>query len=116
MFRIDRLLLLAVTAAALSAGCNHAKSPGTVAKDVNSAAQRADERAGKAEEQAQHEVAVQEQKLAKADAEGARDVALAKCEALQGDQQQACKDEAKASYDEAVARAKSERAEDDPKR
>jgi len=115
------------------AGCNQAKSPSEVARDVNSASQQADARSAKAEEKAeskvaseqkdvhsaqreeQHVAAVQAQDVAKTEAEGARKVALAKCEALSGNRQQACKDRANADYDMRIAQAKEERVNTDPK-
>ena len=133
MFRSIGFLAIAAVAAGLMTGCNHAKSTSEVAKDVNSASQAAAERTGKAEEKAaakvadeqkdvrseqrdaQHVAAVQAQDVAKAEAEGARKVALAKCEALSGDRQQACKDQANAAYDLRVAQAKQDRASTDPK-
>jgi hypothetical protein len=133
MFRSVGYFAVALVASALVAGCNNAKNPSDVAKDVNAASQKADERDAKAEEKAeskmaseqkdvrneqrdeQHVAAVQAQDVAKTEAEGARDVALAKCEALSGDRQQACKDKAKADYDMRVAQAKQQRASTDPK-
>ena len=133
MLRSISYFAVTALAAALLAGCNNAKSPSEVAKDVNSAAQSAAERTDKAEEKAaakvadeqkdvrseqrdaQHVAAVQAQDVAKAEAEGARKVALAKCEALSGDRQQACKDQANAAYDLRVAQAKQDRANTDPK-
>jgi len=121
-------------AAVLIGGCNNAKSPSTVAKDVNSAQQSAAEKTAKAEDKAgdktaearadvrdeqrdaQHVAAVQEENIAETEAEGERKVALAKCEALSGDRQQACKDQANATYDRTVAQAKGDRAQSDPKR
>jgi predicted small secreted protein len=133
MLRSIGYFAMAAVAAALLAGCNQAKSPSEVAKDVNSASQAAAERTDKAEEKAaakvadeqkdvrseqrdaQHVAAVQAQDVAKTEAEGARKVALAKCEALSGDRQQACKDQANAAYDLRVAQAKQDRATTDPK-
>lgn len=133
MLRSISYFAISALAAALLAGCNNAKSPSEVAKDVNSASQSAAERTDKAEEKAaakvadeqkdvrneqrdaQHVAAVQAQDVAKAEAEGARKVALAKCEALSGDRQQACKDQANAAYDLRVAQAKQDRANTDPK-
>ena len=118
----------------VAAGCNNAKSPRTVAKDVNAAAQSADADAAKAEQkaeqrianaqgdvakeqkEAQHVAAVQNEDVAKTEAQGRRNTELAKCEALSGDQQIACKDRANAAYDMAVAQAKQNRASSDPKR
>lgn len=133
MLRSISYFAISALAAALLAGCNNAKSPSEVAKDVNSASQSAAERTDKAEEKAaakvadeqkdvrneqrdaQHVAAVQAQDVAKAEAEGARKVALAKCEALSGDRQQTCKDQANAAYDLRVAQAKQDRANTDPK-
>jgi hypothetical protein len=133
MFR--RIVYVAATLTAIGclAACNQAKSPSEVAKDVNSASQQADARSAKAEESAdskiaaeqkdvhnaqreeEHVAAVQAQDVAKTEAEGARKVALAKCEALSGNRQQACKDQANADYDMRIAQAKVERANTDPK-
>jgi hypothetical protein len=131
--RIGPLTITVVIAAGLMAGCNQAKSPSEVAKDVNSASQSAAERIGKVEQSAdakmadeqkdvrsaqrdeQHVAAVQAEDVAKAEAEGTRKVALAKCEGLSGDRQQACKDQANAAYDLRIAQAKQDRANTDPK-
>jgi hypothetical protein len=133
MLRSIGYFAVTAAAAALLAGCNQAKSPSEVAKDVNAASHTAAERTDKAEEKAaakvadeqkdvrseqrdaQHVAAVQAQDVAKAEAEGAQKVALAKCQALGGDRQQACKDQANAAYDLRVAQAKQDRANTDPK-
>ena len=134
MYRSAGYLALTLCAAVLIGGCNDAKSPSTVAKDVNSASQKAEDRTAKAEERAeekvgsaekdvqkdqrneQHVAAVQEEDVAKTRAAGERDTALARCESLSGDRQQACKDQANAAYDMAVAQAKQDRASSDTKR
>lgn len=128
-----RYLAMSFVVVGLVVGCNNAKSPSEVAKDVNAASQKANEQDAKAEEKAdakvadeqkdvnneqrdaQHTAAVQAQDVAKTQAEGARKVALAKCETLSGERQQACKDKAKADYDLRVAQANQERATTDPK-
>ena len=134
MFRgIGCLAITVVIAAGLMAGCNQAKSPSEVAKDVSSASQSAAEHTGKVEQSAdakvadeqkdvrsaqrdeQHVAAVQAQDVAKAEAEGIRNVALAKCEGLNSDRQQVCKDQANAAYDLRIAQAKQVRANTDPK-
>jgi hypothetical protein len=133
MFRHVGYVVMTLMAAGLVAGCNQAKSPSEVAKDVSSASQQADSRTAKAEEKSeskvtseqkdvhsaqreeQHVAAVQAQDVAKTEAEGARKVALAKCEALSGNHQQACKDQANADYDMRIAQAKEQRANTDPK-
>jgi len=134
MYRSTLCVALALCGAMIVGGCNNAKSPSTVAKDVKSASEKANENTANAEERAgekvasaegdvrheqrdeQHVAAVQEEKVAKTDAEGQLNIALAKCESLSGDRQQACKDQANASHDMAVAQAKQERASSDPKR
>jgi hypothetical protein len=131
--RIGCLAITVVIAAGLMAGCDRAKSPSEVAKDVNAASQSAAESIGKVEQSAdakmadeqkdvrsaqrdeQHVAAVQAEDVAKAEAEGTRKVALAKCERLSGERQQACKDQANAAYDLRIAQAKQDRANSDPK-
>jgi len=133
MYRRAGSLTLALWAIMLLGGCNNAKSPSTVAKDVNSASQSAEEKTAKAEQQAaekvasadkdvrndqrneQHVAAVQGEDVAQTRAKGERDIALAKCEALSGERQQACKDQANARYDMAVAHATQNRVSSDPK-
>ena len=108
----------------LAGGCNNAKSPDDVAKDV-----------GKAEDKAAHEMSSSEDhagkdlgnaadkvddklvnfnnvaardayNLAVTKADGDRKVALANCESLGGDAQKTCKDQASADYNAAKANAK----------
>jgi hypothetical protein len=113
--------------------CDHAKSRSQVAKDTNAAEQQASERLAKAEQNAEqkeadaqkdvnkerrdaaHETAVQEEKVSETQAEGEHKVALARCEALSGDAQKSCKDQADADYDIAKAKASLGRAQSDPK-
>ena len=130
--RTARLAMLLAGACALSA-CNHAKSPAEVAKDTQAAEHKAIDEIAKAEQTAAdkeasarkdvrgeqrdyaHVAAVQDQNVADTAADGARKVELARCEALNGAAQKACRDQADAEYDEAKARAKQERIESDPK-
>jgi len=132
MTRLTVVLAVAIGATSLVA-CNNAKSPATVAKDVSAAEQSAAENNAKAQEkaaqkvstarndlraeqrQAMHVASSEEEKLARANAEGDRKVALAKCEGFSGEQHKACKDQANAAYDVAVAGAKQDRAITDPK-
>ncbi len=123
---MQKLLLsfAAMLALAAAAGCNHAKSPGAVANDVAAAqAKRAAEvadakqDAAKNANQAEAKVDDKTTDLSKVNAKGDYDVAMAqadgdhkvalqKCEALSGDSQKACRDQADAKYDLAKANAK----------
>jgi hypothetical protein len=106
------------------AGCNQAHAPADVQADVTSAANTAAEKNALANEK-QADVAASVNKDvsaatqaadiktedASADAaltraEGNHKVSLAKCEALAGDAQKACRDEADAALEMAKARAK----------
>jgi hypothetical protein len=115
--------MLATLALALSA-CNQSKSPEEVAKDVNSAEQRAgteiaksearaqsslDKAAGKVDDQLvnfSNDAAKQAYEVAIAKADGARKVSLAGCEAQSGDPQKLCKDQAETDYKAALADAR----------
>lgn len=116
--------MVALCAVAMVSGCNDAKSPDAVANDVAAAqAKRASEvadakqDAAKETNQAEARVDDKTNDLNNASAKGAYDVAMAqadgdhkvasqKCEAMSGDSQKACKDQADAKYDLAKANAK----------
>jgi hypothetical protein len=116
--------LVALCAVAMVSGCNNPKSPDAVANDVAAAqAKRATEvadakqDAAKDTNKAEAKVDDKTVDLNNANAKGAYDVAMAqadgdhqvatqKCEALSGDAQKACKDQADAKYDLAKANAK----------
>ena len=118
------LSLVVLLAVAGASGCDHAKSPDAVANDVAAAqAKRASEGAdakqdaAKDENKAEAKVDDKTADLNNANAKGSYDVAMAqadgdhkvalqKCEALSGDSQKACKDQADAKYDLAKANAK----------
>jgi hypothetical protein len=106
------------------AGCNNAKSPDTVAKDVAAAEQKASTEVANSEKDASKDIGKAADKvddklvdlnnaaakdaynLAVAKADGSRKVTLANCLAASGDAQKACKDQADADYNAAVADAK----------
>jgi len=106
------------------AGCDSAKSPDTVAKDVAAAEQKAASEVAKSEKAAEKDLNKAADKvddtlvnfnnaaardaynLAVAKADGDRKVALANCLALGGDAQKTCKDQAEADYGAAKANAK----------
>jgi hypothetical protein len=106
------------------AGCDSAKSPDTVAKDVAAAQQKASTEVAKSEQAAEKDLTKAAERvddklvdfnnaaakdaynLAVAKADGDRKVALANCLALGGDAQKNCKDQAEADYGAAKANAK----------
>jgi hypothetical protein len=118
---IPFVALLTVT---IMSGCNNAKSPDAVSKDVATAQEKrasevadAKQDAAKDENKAAAKVDDKANDLNNASAKGAYDVAMAqadgdhkvaiqKCDALSGDAQKACKDQADAKYDLAKANAK----------
>ena len=108
-------LACAVSIACALSACDRAKSGAQVAKDTNAAEEKAAENIDRSERDATHVAAVQNQKMADTEAEGAYRVALAQCEALSGVAQKSCRDQADANYQLAKASAKQERAESDPK-
>jgi hypothetical protein len=106
------------------AGCDSAKSPDSVAKDVATAQQKAAAEVANSEKAAEKDLnkaadkvddtlvnftnaaAKDAYNLALAKADGDRKVALANCLALGGDAQKTCKDQAEADYGAAKANAK----------
>jgi hypothetical protein len=121
-----RTLLAAGIAATLLAmvGCNSAKSPDEVAKEVANAEQKSSAEVGKSEDKAakdlggaadkvddkliafNNDAARDAYNVAVAQADGDRKVALAKCDSTSGDAQKTCKQQADADYDAAKANAK----------
>jgi len=118
-------LTSAIVAATLCiTACNNAKSPDTVAKDTAAAEQKASTEVAKSENSAVKDLngaadkvddkliafnnaaAKDAYNLAVAKADGDRRVALAQCEAVSGDAQKVCKDQAQADYNGAKANAK----------
>ncbi len=116
--------VIAVLFAVAVSGCNNAKSPDAVAKDVAAAqakraAEVADAKQGAAKDADSAEAKVDDKTndlnnvnakgaydVAMAQADGDHKVALQKCDAVSGDAQKACKDQADAKYDLAKANAK----------
>jgi hypothetical protein len=108
----------------IMAGCDSAKSPETVSKDVATAEQKASTEVANSEKNAEKDLnkaadkvddklvafnntaAKDAYNLAVAKADGDRKVALANCLALGGDAQKSCKDQADADYGAAKANAK----------
>jgi uncharacterized lipoprotein YajG len=131
--QIRSITAVALLAACLLAGCDHAKSAAQVAKDTDAAEQKAVDNVANAEQKADarvtdaakdvardqndlaHVASVQDQKVANTAADGMHKIALAQCESLNGAAQKSCRDQADADYEVAKARAKLARAETDPK-
>jgi ABC-type enterochelin transport system substrate-binding protein len=108
----------------LLTGCNNAKSPDAVEKDVATAEQKAAAEVSKSEQKASNDLGKAADKvddkvvafnntaakdaydLAVAKADGDRKVALANCSAARGDDQKRCKDQADADYNAVKANAK----------
>jgi hypothetical protein len=121
-----RMLLTSAIAMSfmIAGGCNNAKSPDAVAKDVAAAEQKASTEVANSEKDASKDLGKAADKvddklvdlnnaaakdaynLAVAKADGSRKVALANCSSASGDAQKACKDQADADYNAAVADAK----------
>jgi Tfp pilus assembly major pilin PilA len=117
------IFAIALTAV-LAAGCNKAKSPDSVAKDVSEAQQKASTNVADSQADASKDIAQKADKVddkmtdlgntaakgaydvALAKADGNRKIALAKCDALNGDDQKNCKNQADAEYETAKADAK----------
>lgn len=99
-------------------GCNQAKSPSTVDNNVAAATSEASkkdakalDREARADDSATNKMADASADTAVTEAEGNYKVAVAQCEALSGDRQQACKDQADAALDMAKAKAKAMKAD-----
>jgi hypothetical protein len=118
------LSIVALLAVAAASGCDHAKSPDAVANDVAAAQAKRSSEVADAKQDAAKDANKAEAKVdekaadlnnvnakgsydvAMAQADGDHKVALQKCDALSGDSQKACKDQADAKYDLAKANAK----------
>lgn len=92
------IIIVAVVAMYALTACNQASTPEAVDKNVATA--RAD--AQKQDTKALADAALTE-------AQGRHDVAIQRCDALAGDQQKACKEQADAALDMAKANAKDEK-------
>jgi hypothetical protein len=124
MNKTNILGLTALSVMLALTGCNKAESPDKVAKDVSNATASAEKNEARAEEKdvkadaaAQKDIvngldkaATKEANAAANDAvtqaEGDNKIARAKCEALAGDAQKNCKDQADAQLDQVKQRAK----------
>lgn len=104
-------LLFASVLALTLTGCNTAESPGEVARDVNEARQDAAQDINDAERDAAQDTPAERRMMADAGtdadsrqvaiarAEGEHKIAIEKCEALSGQAQESCKDQADAKLE-----------------
>jgi len=104
MNRVLTTLMAGVFALSLSA-CNKAEDPAEVQADVAEAQSDATEEVAEAQTDMNQDTMEGQEETALAKAEGDHKVAIEQCEALPGDQQKACKDEADATYEAAKAAA-----------
>jgi hypothetical protein len=95
--RIIPHTLTALVCLALLGGCNDAKSPAEVQKNVADAQQSAAKDVAGETKDARKAASDSAYDVAIAKAEGNSKVAMEKCEALNGDSQKACKDQADAA-------------------
>jgi hypothetical protein len=120
----EYLMPIVMVASLAVAGCNNAKSPEEVSKDIANAEQKASNEVTKSEGRAQsaldksyekindqeikfnNDAAHQTYNVAIAKADGNRKVALATCESQSGDAQRVCRDQAEADYKSARADAR----------
>lgn len=86
--------LIAAAALALLAACQQAESPAEVREDVQDAKQEAVEENKEVQADAYEDTAMTK-------AEGEHKIAIERCEALAGDEQQLCKDQADAALEAA---------------
>jgi membrane-bound lytic murein transglycosylase B len=117
------LPIVGILAAALTCGCNNAKSPAAVATDVAAARQQASTEVTEARAEAAKNIdsaatkadgspknlnevgAKSEYDVAVARADGDHKVAIQQCLALTGQAQKSCKERADAAYDQAKTHA-----------
>lgn len=104
MNRVMTMLMAGVFAASLGA-CNKAEDPAETKADVAEAQSEATQDVAEAQADANKDAMESNEDTAIAKAEGDHKVAIERCEALPGDQQKACKDEADATYEAAKAAA-----------
>jgi hypothetical protein len=86
--------------------CNNAKSPDAATRDIAAANDSAANKVADAQRDAQKDMSSDAYKVALAKADGDHQVAIQKCETLQGHDQQVCKDQADADYEAVKANAK----------
>jgi len=106
MNRLLTMLIAGAFAASLGA-CNKAEDPAKTQADVAEAQSEASQDVSQAQSDASQDAMQNQENTAETKAEGDHKVATERCEALPGDQQKACKDQADADYEAAKAAAES---------
>jgi hypothetical protein len=104
MNRLLTMLMAGAFAVSLGA-CNKAEDPAETQADVAEAQSEATQDMAEAQTDMSQDAMEGQEETALAKAEGDHKVAIERCEALPGDQQQACKDQADADYEAAKAAA-----------
>jgi hypothetical protein len=104
MNRFMTILIAGAFAASLGA-CNKAEDPAETQADVAEAQSEASQDVAEAQSDATQDAMQNQESTAMATAEGDHKVAIERCEALPGDQQKACKDQADADFEAAKAAA-----------
>src|SRR5262245_34718402 len=104
MNRFMTILIAGAFAASLGA-CNKAEDPAETKADVAEAQSDASQDVAEAQSDASQDAMQNQENTAMATAEGDHKIATERCEALPGDQQKACKDQADADYEAAKAAA-----------
>ncbi len=104
--RMNISMVLGLGVLLTAAACNDAKSPDKVADDVAAANQAASKEVAEARKDQQKDMSSDSYDVAVARADGDHKVAIQKCDALEGHEQKACKDQADADYEAAKASAK----------
>jgi hypothetical protein len=112
--RAKILTWIGVASLAALGACNNAKSPDTAARDIAAADQSAARTLADAQRDQQKDMSADAYNVAIAQADGDHQVALRKCETLQGHDQQQCKDQADADYEAAKANAKATKVAQQP--
>lgn len=107
-------LIAGVTALLMASACNKANSPDAEANGIAAAHESAIKEVAKAETSQQKDLSTDAYNVALAQADGDHKIAIQKCDALEGQPQKACKDQADADYDAAKANAKAQQAAQHP--
>lgn len=110
MVRTQAFLGMAVAMLLLGSACNKTDAPERAAGNLAAVKRSADDHVAAAVRAEQKDLSIDAYEVAVARADGDHKIAIQKCDALEGREQKACKDQADADYDVAKADAKAIRA------